>query len=296
MAMNHSEVFETLLPFYAAGQLTEVERAGVENHLATCADCRAELDFWQAVSGEIAHADRTLAAPPALVDRAVEQIHARPRLAAALMSAWQLLYAQAFLVQHEMWPATAAVMVLGVTVALVSGHAGFFYFLAPLVAAASIAMLSGQDNDPAYELTAATPTSPWKVLLARLSIVSTFNLLLALFATLALLFFSPPGLLGTLTLGWLAPMAFLSALALLLSLWMGSTNAIIVTYALWTLQYAPFQAIGGWMASPAWSAVITAYQKFWQSPLLLLSLSILILVTALGSANRSVFRLNQGPG
>ncbi len=32
-----------LLPWYATGSLTDVERARVEAHLATCAECRAEL-------------------------------------------------------------------------------------------------------------------------------------------------------------------------------------------------------------------------------------------------------------
>jgi len=294
--MNH-ENFETLLPLYAAGQLTEVERAEVEAHLPTCAVCQVDLELWQAVSGEIGTANRALAAPPALTERALEQVHAPNGLTAAFLRAWQLLHAQAFLVQNEMWPATASVMALGVIVALLSKHVEFVHFITPLIAAATLSMLSGQENDPAYELTAATPTSPWKILLARLSIVSAYNFLLALAAMLILLFRMPPGSFGTLALGLLAPMAFLSALALLLSQWIGANNAIAITYFLWIAQNIPFQFLDRWMvSSTTWVSVVSAYQQFWQQPGLLLTLSVLIISIALWSANRPVFRLNQEPG
>jgi hypothetical protein len=182
-------------------------------------------------------------------------------------------------------------MALGAAVALVSNHAEFVYFVAPLVAAASLAILFSPEHDPALELTLSTPTSPWKVLLARLSIVSGYNLLLALAATIALLVIVPPELLGTLILGWLGPMTFLSALALLLSLWIGTSNAIVIAYGLWIMQYLPYRLVGAWMASPGWSSVILAYQRFWQSPILLLWLSILLFGLALWFADRTSFKL-----
>ena len=291
--MNHED-FETILPLYAAGQLAEAERDAVEAHLPVCSVCQADLALWQAVSGEIRTANRSVAVPPALGERVLQQIRRPSGLAHPFNRAWQLLRAQTLLVHREMWPAVAAVMALGVIVAVISGHLEFVYFVAPMVAAASLAMLSGQENDPAFELTAATPTSPWKILLARLSIVSAYNLLLALAATLVLLGFAPPHLLGTLVLGWLAPMAFLSALALLLSLWLGTTNAIGLTYTLWVAHYVPYQLIEQWTASSAWTGVITAYQQLWQKPPLLWALAILLLGTALWSAGHPAFRLNQG--
>lgn len=287
--MNH-ENFETLLPLYAADQLTRAERIRIEAHLPTCVACQADLELWQAVSGKIREANRALTAPPTLDKRALEQGYTHSQFILPALRAWQLLYSQALLVQREMWPAAAAVMLLGVIVALLSRHVEFVYFITPLVAAASLSMLSGQENDPAYELTAATPTSPWKLLLARLSIVSAYNLLLALMATLVLLIFTPPGLLGALTVGLLAPMAFLSALSLLLSQWFGTGNAIGLTYALWIAQYIPYQSLGHWILSPFWEQVTTTYQQFWQNSLLLLSLSALILATALWSANHPAFQ------
>jgi hypothetical protein len=294
--MNKHTYFEEQLPLYAAGQLDEAERVEIENHLADCAECQADLELWAAVSGEIVTSNRTLTAPPVLAERALEQVQARIGLATAWLRTWQLLHAQAFLVQREMWPASAAIMALGVVVALVSNHIEAVYFIAPLVAASSLTVLFRPEYDPALELTLATPTSPWKVLLARLSIVSAYNLLLSLGATLALLVIVPPGLFGTLILGWLGPMAFLSALALLLSLWIGTSNAIAITYGLWLAQYVPFKLIDAWMISPAWEQVIAAYQQFWRSPLLLFPFAILLIGMALWSANRPVFRLTQGIG
>ncbi|HEX2995101.1 MAG TPA: hypothetical protein VHP14_09755 [Anaerolineales bacterium] len=60
----------------------------------------------------------------------------------------------------------------------------------------------------------------------------------------------PPDLLGVLALGMLAPMAFLSALALLLSIWIGTSNAIAISYILWLLQSIPYQSVGTWIVSP----------------------------------------------
>jgi hypothetical protein len=85
-------------------------------------------------------------------------------------------------------------------------------------------------------------------------------------------------------------MAFLSALALLLSLWIGTGNAIAVTYFFWVAQYIPYKFIGAWMASPAWVSVTSVYQQFWQNSLLLLLLSIPLFVLALWSASRPSFR------
>jgi hypothetical protein len=166
------------------------------------------------------------------------------------------------------------------------------YFIAPMVAAATLSILYGAENDPAYELTLATSTSPWKVLLARLSLVSAYNLLLVLGVAAILLFVVPPDILGMMIFGWLAPMAFLSALALLLSLWVGTSNAIAITYVLWVVQYIPYRFIDIWMDSPAWLSVTAVYQQFWQNPLLLLLFSIPLFVLALWSANRPVFRLS----
>jgi hypothetical protein len=296
MAMNDHIRYEELLPLYVAGQLGGAQRAEVQSHLAECEECQADLELWAAVSREIGIANRAVTPPPALAEQALMRIQPRRALPSAFLRAWQLIGAQALLVQPEMWPAAAAVMALGIIVSLLWKQAGIIYFVAPLLAASTLTMLYSPEHDPALELSLATPTSPWKILLARLSVVSGYNLLLALVASLGLLLFVPPGLLGTLVLGWFGPLTFLSALALLLSLWLGTSNAIAITYGLWLAQYIPFKALELWMASSAWASVLSAYQQFWHSPLLLVSLSILLIGAALWSANLAVFRLPQSTG
>jgi len=300
--MNAHERYEDLLPLFVTGQLNEAERAEMQNHLADCAECRVDLTLWESVSAEIRKTNRSVQPPADAMEAALARVQRTslngkqtqgPKL---MRQAWALLQAQASLIQREMWPASAAVMALGIIVALLSKHVEAIYFLAPLVAAASLSVLFSPEYDPVYELTLSTPTSPWKVLLARLSIVSGYNLLLTLVAAVALLTLVPSELLGTLILGWLAPMAFLSTLALLLSLWIGTGNAIAVTYILWIAQYMPYQSIGAWLASPGWSSAIRFYQQFWHSPALLFSLSVLLIGVAMWSANRSSSRLVQEIG
>ena len=284
--MNHQE--QVIL--YATNQLDQAERAEFEVHLVGCLDCRTDLELWSAVSDEIVARDTALTAPH-LAESALEVIHRPSKLMQALNRAIQLLGAQAFLVHSELFPASAAVMVLGVIVALLSNHIEVMYFIAPMVAAASLSVLFGAEQDRAYELILATSTSPWKILLARLSLVSAYNLLLVLLVAVILLFFIPPDVLGIMIFGWLAPMAFLSALALLLSLWVGTSNAIAIAYLLWVAQYVPYKSIGAWMVAPAWSSVIATYQQFWHSPMILFLLSIPLLAIALWSTNRPAFRL-----
>jgi hypothetical protein len=285
--MNHQE--QVIL--YAANHLDKTERAVFEVHLAGCVDCQQDLQLWLAVSAEIITSDAAIPAPPHLADSALAAIHRPSRLRLAFNRAIQLLWAQGFLVHREFFPASAAVMALGVIVALLSNHIEVLYFIAPLIAAASLSVLFGAEQDPAYELILATSTSPWKILLARLSLVSAYNLLLVLLVAVILLFFIPPDVLGIMIFGWLAPMAFLSALALLLSLWVGTSNAIAIAYLLWVAQYMPYKSIGAWMVSPAWSSVISTYQHFWHSPMILFLLSIPLLGVALWSTHRPAFRL-----
>ena len=290
--MKHEDI-QTLLPYYASGQISEAESAFVKDHLSSCEDCQADLLLWRAVSGEIRRTDSVITASPTLPKRALEQIHAPNRLSSSFRSAWHLLRAQAFLVQREMWPSAALVMVMGVLVALISDKANFLFFISPLIASSMVAMIYGPDNDPALELCLATQTSPWKILLARLSLVSSYNLLLSFIASVVMLFIIPPGFLGTLILGWLGPLTFLSALALLLSIWFGTSQAITITYSLWLLQYIPFKAMGIWFNTAGLNSTMIAYQHFWQSPMLLLPPSLLLLGLAMWSVNHSAFKFTK---
>jgi hypothetical protein len=292
--MSEHQYFEDLLPFYATNQLSEAERAAVKTHLLMCEACRSDLDLWQTIGDTIRASSSAVVSPPYLVDRALAQVHTRLPLQRALVQAGQLLKAQARLVHRELWPACAAIMAIGVAVALLAEKASVIHFLAPLIGAAGLATLYGPDHDPATELALATPTSSWKILLARLALVSSYNLLLALAASFALLTFMPPDLLGALIVDWLGPMAFLSALALLLSLWIGTSNAMTLVYGLLLMRYLlpnPFFNDGHF--PPLWFDFLAAYQQFWQSPALLLALAVALLGVATLSLNRSERLLAQ---
>ena len=282
-----------LLPLYAAGTLDERERCAVAEHLAVCGDCRAELAFWQEVASAVVAEDRALPVPsPALADRALER--ARHRRADPLRRAWALLVGQVPLVRREIWPASALVMAVGWVAAILQGSSAssaIIQALAPLVAAAGLAMIWGPENDPALELALATPTSPRQVLLARLVVVYGFDLLLSLVATAGLVVVVPPALLGGVVLGWLAPMTFLSALALVLSMVIGTGNAVTVALMLWLGRGLAaglrMSAVRG--PTPSAAALVSALQAYaglWHSPALLFALAAALLAVAIGLAGR----------
>jgi hypothetical protein len=293
MAMKDHTEFEELLPFYAAGGCTPQQKRELDVHLSSCTVCQTELAMWKAVSSEIETANQAITAPSDISARVIKRIHVPNPLTAALRQSWQLLKAQTYLVQSELWPISALVMLIGVLVAVVAKRDIVIYLLSPMLAASTLAMLYGPDHDPAHEITRSTATSPWKILLARMSIMSCYNLLLGLVASLGLLFFVKPEMLGTIILGWVGPLAFLSSLALLLSVWWGTGIAIAVTYCLWLAQYVSFKTISIWMPSPVWSIFLSAYKSFWHEPLLLVGLSLLIALIALWSANQPVLRLSS---
>jgi hypothetical protein len=282
-----------LLPLYVAGSLGEGERRAVAAHLAACADCRAELAFWQEVASAVAAEDGLLPAPtPGLVDQALA---CAPRKRAnPFVRAWALLAAQVPLVRREIWSASALVMALGCLVAILQGgsaSASVIQAVAPVVAAAGLAMLYGPDSDPGLELALATPTSPRQVLLARLVVVFGYDLVLGLAASMGVLAVVPASLLGHLILGWLAPMAFLSTLALVLSMVIGTGNAITVALMLWLgrgLASGLRMGTIGAQAVPeaAFVAALQAYAGLWQSTGLLFALAAALLAVAIALAGQ----------
>lgn len=278
--MNHEEQ----LIRYAANQLGENERAEFERHLANCNDCQTDLLLWESVADEIHASNSTVPAPVHLADSALEAIHAPSKLTRAFKSMTQLLRMQLFLMHNELWIGSAALMFIFLAMALLVARVEVLHFFVPMIAAGTVTLIYGSEHDPAAELTFATPISPWKILLARLTLVSAYNVFLALCATVGLLLILPPQAIGELILGWLAPMTFLSALALLLSLWIGTSNALFISYTLWAAQYLALTSIGEWFTflSP-W---LESYRQFWKDPALLFVFGFALILFALWSAGR----------
>ncbi len=160
-----------------------------------------------------------------------------------LFENWPLLIirSQMRVVRSEIWLASALVMVLGTVVTLTthstSGGTIPLAILAPLVAAVGVAMLYDSDTEPMLELEDTTPVSIRLLLLARLTLVFGFDLLLGLAGSIVLAALNTEISLWPLVMSWLAPMAFLSGLAFLLSVvFIDSMAGALLSLGLWGLH------------------------------------------------------------
>ncbi|MGB7538317.1 MAG: zf-HC2 domain-containing protein [Anaerolineales bacterium] len=272
---EHRKALELLAP-YAAGSLPEAGSARVEAHLRGCSVCREELSAWNALAAGVREAREAAPGSPRLADRALRKIRATGKKPPAVLRAAQLLWAQIPIIRQDIWSVSALVTLVGFFVALTGERVGFLRELAPMVAAAGVAMLIGPQNDPAEELVRSASIPQRQILLARLALVFGYNLLLAGAASLGLFPILPEEVWGGLILGWLGPMAFLSSLALLFSLWIGTTGAVALVYTLWLSHWAlpGMDRLWGWSGRfPAAGNALAAYAQFWNSPALLLAAS-----------------------
>lgn len=253
--MSKHDPVRELLASYAAGTASADERRHLEEHLWRCATCRAELEQWRVVRAGVRIAETTAVAPPASIVSVVLDRAGAGTVTEATDShagmAWQLLRAQLPLVQARLWWASALVMAVGFAVAAAGTNhsAGVVVSLvAPAVAAAGVAALYGPEVDPSLELALSTPTSPRSVLLARLTLVFGYDLLLALAGSVLLTGFGAADGLWLLIAQWLGPMALLSALSLAISVWIGPSVAITTVLALWGLRVASGSVLQGSLA------------------------------------------------
>lgn len=131
-----------------------------------------------------------------------------------------LLLSQTRVIQRELWAASAVVLLIGLIVTLTSLEPDLLSFsvIAPVVAAASVAMLYDETVRTMLEIEETTLASARLLLLARMTLVFGFNLVLALIGSVILAFFDSETLLLPLILSWLAPMTFLAGFAFFLSI------------------------------------------------------------------------------
>lgn len=301
---NEHDVVSDLLPWYLVGGLEDNRRIQVEAHLRRCEACREDLALWRLTASEVVSLDRTALPPSGLLDGALERIHREEGAVTAARSfhpSWrwllQFLRSQAPLVHREIWPVSLVAMLIGVVVALLSNQAMAFRLIAPLVATACMSALYGPENDAAYELAQAAPTSPWQVLMARLVLVYGYNLVLALAASLVLLPLLSVPVFSELVMGWLAPMTFLSAAALALSLWVGPSNALTLTYLAWLAQifFLGFSsdAVHPQQVAPLVATLVDGYLDFWTNSGMLLLLSVALFGLAFWLAGQQERQLRQ---
>ncbi len=167
------------------------------------------------------------------------------RIRRLLTSSWPVLFlrAQVRVVQRDLWLVSALMMLLGTLVTMGmygrqrTGDVLAIVWVAPLVAAVGVAYLYGFEADPPLEIELATPASRRLVLLARLALVFGFDLALALIGSAALAFTQSGVSLWPLVITWFGPMAFLSALAFLLTvIFIDSMAGAVISMLLWMVQ------------------------------------------------------------
>ena len=273
---NHTD-FQSLLAQYAAGCLSTEEKTSIEQHLSKCAECRAELAFWREISRAVEDEYEQKSAPTISLQSTFDQIHRNGQKTSSFRRIWQILKFQVPLIRGEIWSASLLVLLLGFAITLVADKAAVFYAIAPVVSAAGLVLIYGGRQDPAHEMVQATPISQVEILLSRSLLVFSYNLILTLILSIGLAAIYTMGMIGVLILDWLAPMAFLSALGLGLSIFLNSENALMITYLLWVSKYLMQTDLAGKIMGNT----VYLMDTFWKTPVLLYSLSILMLLAAI---------------
>lgn len=81
--MNHEE-YKEMLALYSLGALDETEERALEEHLATCAECRAELGQWRDTASALAYAAEPAEPSEELRARILENVRQMARQPATL--------------------------------------------------------------------------------------------------------------------------------------------------------------------------------------------------------------------
>ncbi|MBN2048066.1 MAG: zf-HC2 domain-containing protein [Anaerolineaceae bacterium] len=291
--MKPHEFYNQQLPDYLSGNLSHGEEIALRAHIATCADCRADLALWQSSANAVREANRPVMPPAHLAVSAFQTIHAHEARHWTIADLWQLVLAQIPLIRKEIWSASLLVILIGLIISLIFERNAFLYFLAPLIAASGLSVLFTPQDDPALELVASTPSSRARILLARVSLVFGYNLLLAVLSMVALSFYTRETLTSQMILEWLAPVALLASLALFLSLLTSSHNAVFIAYSLWLLRFfvenrESLQGFGE--PSPLFHSLASWSRAFWANPLIPILIAGVVFSAALLFADQRALR------
>lgn len=223
-------------------------------HVARCADCQARANLagldvdlekvWTGVAAEVWAGSTQVSTtwPERLAGRLLRS----PGLARALFCTPSLVLSWIL--------ACAAVLAAGVLATPVSGEP-LFALLAPALAGIGIAYAYGPGVDPAFELARTMAVSERIVLLVRALAVFGVNAALGLIASLFTSLF-----LG-ITLGWLLPMAAVSALALAAATFSRSANVGVGAALLcWGVVVLAGEALtGDYAAAVSEAGIMPAY-------------------------------------
>ncbi len=257
---EHNRHVGDLLPAYLNDTLAESDRWRVRNHLAACQHCRDDLHSWQILaevtrvvenpvlvprpSPQLMHAvwakvdaPRTSVAPSTTAARslvtwcALRLLLARSQLRVIRPGIWVAsTLATLICLAPLLWPATFSSPGASLHIAIAQS------FLTPLVTALGLAFLYGPETDAGLEIALSTPVSPRQVLLCRLLLAVSYNVVLSLAVTLAAVTLHG-GNFGLLVTFWVGPMLLLSGLSLTLSIGAGAVVGASASSGLWLLHF-----------------------------------------------------------
>lgn len=289
-----------LLPAYVNGRLNPAETRRMQEHLAHCTVCQAELVTWQAIQEA---AQFSVAATPlpsaSVLAQALTQIDAqaqtkdvgwRQAIQRTLTHFWLVLSRQVPVIHKSIWYVTPLVILFGCILALFgpgqeiiglrSAEMILSLFIT-VVGAAGVAFIFGAEHDAGFELTLATPTSMRTVMLSRVALVLGYNMALAALAS-ALITLVHGGNLWDVVQLWLGPLVLLTSVSLLLSLTLGSLFALVASLLLEIIQAIGVNVEQGMVAFQL------SHPTIWQTNPVMLLIAILLVGIAVFYAPRKV--------
>jgi anti-sigma-K factor RskA len=109
------ESYKELLPLHALSALDGTDAQSVEQHLSSCAECRAEFEQWQSTASEVANAAATAEPSPELRSRIIDAVrgeaHGKARSNVVSISRPRS--------SNWAWQAIAAAIIVGLIIGLV---------------------------------------------------------------------------------------------------------------------------------------------------------------------------------
>jgi hypothetical protein len=231
---------DDLLGRYVGGTVDAAGGSSVEQHVLHCDGCRARVNRLVRAQPEGFPLDDVWA-------RLEEEVQApRPSRGERLLSRLGLPPDEALLLWaapafRTPWlAATVTTLAFATLAATVSDHRGVLLFLvvAPLLPVVGVALAYGQDADPAFEVSAATPYPALRLVLLRTVAVLATTVPLTVLAGLLL-----PNR-DAMALAWLAPALAAVATTMALSTWLTVARAATVVGCLWAALVATLAGPG----------------------------------------------------
>jgi len=245
-----------LLPAYTNGKLDPSTVSNVDEHLLHCKLCQTELKNWETIreTVQFAIASEPLPSTNILdqvlvkIDTISNEVQMQPPLNLyTFIHLWLVFTQQIRLIHKSIWIASTLVGLFCCSLAFffskqaqshIQDITSILVLFTAVVASSSVAFLYGTDNDAAFEITLATPTSIRIVMLCRVVLVIGYNFILSAVASFIIALVHGGGIWEIMQL-WLGPMLLLSSISISLSLLVGSAFAVAISLILEALQAIP---------------------------------------------------------